>query len=104
RPCRVLPRLRGEQIRPRALTALLACTSGGTPAVRPGVGAAGYQAVAPPRPGGTAVLADYEYPSTLNPLSARTDVELRLGEALFVPLWGLDPQLRPYPDLARHVP
>ena len=50
------------------------------------------------------MLADYEYPSTLNPLTARTDVELRLGEVLFAPLWGLDPRLRPYPDLARQVP
>jgi len=86
-----------------ALTALLACTSGGTQLTPNGAGA-GYHAVVPPGPGGTAVLADYEYPSTLNPLIARTDAELRLGQLLFAPLWGLDPRLRPYPDLARMVP
>ena len=101
---RVLPRLRGREWPALALTALLACTSGGAAGVGPGTGAAGYHAVAPPRPGGTAVLADYEYPATLNPLTARTDVELRLGSVLFAPLWGLDPRLRPYPDLARQVP
>jgi len=87
-----------------ALAGLLACTSGGAAVARPSGPPAGYRAVAPPRPGGTAVLADYEYPSTLNPLIARTDVELRLGEVLFARLWGLDPQLKPYPDLARQVP
>ena len=86
-----------------ALTALPACTSASAP-LRPNGAGAGYHAVVPPGPGGTAVLADYEYPSTLNPLTARTDAELRLGELLFAPLWGLDPQLRPYPDLARLVP
>ncbi len=88
-----------------ALTAVLACTSG-TPSLNQAraVAGAAYRTVAPPRPGGTAVLADYEYPSTLNPLTARTEAELRLGALLFAPLWGLDPQLRPYPDLARQVP
>src|SRR5262252_4391899 len=88
-----------------ALTAVLACTSGTASLDHAGAATgAAYHAVAPPRPGGTAVLADYEYPSTLNPLTARTEAELRLGALLFAPLWGLDPQLRPYPDLARQVP
>lgn len=84
------------------LAALVCCTSGATAPIKPAV--SGYSAVAPPRPGGTAVLLDFEYPSTLNPLMAQTDVELRLGGLLFAPLWGLDPKLRPYPDLVRQVP
>lgn len=85
-----------------ALVASLACTSSAAPpATSPG---AGYRASAPDRPGGTAVLADFELPQTLTPLTARTDAELRVATLLFAPLWGLDPQLRPYPDLARRVP
>jgi peptide/nickel transport system substrate-binding protein len=88
-----------------AVTAVLACTSGSASLNHAEAGArTAYRAVAPPRPGGTALLADYEYPSTLNPLTARTEAELRLGALLFAPLWGLDPQLRPYADLARQVP
>jgi peptide/nickel transport system substrate-binding protein len=60
--------------------------------------------VAPVRPGGSAVIADYEYPQTLDPLTARTDLEARLSALVFAPLWGFDDQLRPYPDLARQVP
>ena len=85
------------------LTATVAC-SGGPPAAHAGPTPAAYQGAPPPRPGGTAVLADFEYPQALSPLTARTDLELRLGQLLFAPLWGLDPQLRPYPDLARRVP
>src|SRR5437588_665332 len=63
-----------------------------------------YHASQPPRPGGVAVLTDFERPQALHPLAARTDLELRLGRLLFAPLWGLDPQLRPYPDLVSRVP
>lgn len=83
------------------MAALLAC--GPQAASRPGRPAA-YQAAAPARPGGTAVLTDFEYPSTLDPLTAATDLELRLAGLLFAPLWGYDDRLRPYPDLARRVP
>src|SRR3984893_16519202 len=54
--------------------------------------------------GGTLVMSDFEYPHTLNPLTALTDLELRLGGLVFAPLWGFDNRLRPYPDLAREVP
>jgi len=85
-----------------ALAATLACTAGGAPpAPSPGTG---YRASAPARPGGTVVLADYEYPQSPTPLTARTDAELRAAALLFSPLWGLDPGLRPYPDLASRVP
>jgi peptide/nickel transport system substrate-binding protein len=57
-----------------------------------------------PRLGGTVVLSDYEYPTALSPLVARTDSDLRTGQLLFVPLWDLDPHLRPQPDIARQVP
>jgi len=54
--------------------------------------------------GGTLTASDFEYPVTLNPLTGLTDLELRLGELVFAPLWGFDDQLRPYADLAREVP
>jgi peptide/nickel transport system substrate-binding protein len=54
--------------------------------------------------GGTLLMSDFEYPHTLNPLTALTDLELRLGGLVFAPLWGFDNRLRPYPDLAREVP
>jgi peptide/nickel transport system substrate-binding protein len=83
------------------LLAALACSGGPPPAPS---AVAAYRGTAPARPGGTAVLTDYESPQTLSPLTARTDVELRLGQLLFAPLWGRDPGLRTYPDLARRVP
>jgi peptide/nickel transport system substrate-binding protein len=85
-----------------AMAALLAC---GPPAESPpGRPSVAYHATPPARPGGTALLTDFEYPETLAPLNARTDLELRLGNLLFAPLWGYDDRLRPYPDLARRVP
>jgi peptide/nickel transport system substrate-binding protein len=77
----------------------MSCTSGVVQAP-----SARYHASAPPRPGGTVVLADYELPQTLTPFTASTEVELRAGTLLFAPLWGMGPQLEPYPDLARQVP
>ncbi|HEY4028096.1 MAG TPA: ABC transporter substrate-binding protein [Candidatus Dormibacteraeota bacterium] len=85
-----------------ALVAALACTSSAAPP-RP-ASPAGYRASAPARPGGAAVLADFEYPQALNPLMARTDADLRASTLLFAPLWGLNPSLQPYPDLVRRVP
>src|SRR6266699_2393046 len=85
------------------LTATVAC-SGWPPAAHPGPTPAAYRGAPPPRLGGTAVLTDFEYPQALSPLTAQTDLELRLAQLLFAPLWGLDPQLRPYPDLASRVP
>ncbi len=63
-----------------------------------------YRASVPARPGGTAVLTDFEFPSSLYPLTTQTDLDMRLGQLLFAPLWGFDPQLRAYPSLARQVP
>ena len=54
--------------------------------------------------GGTVVFGDYEFPQTLNPLTAPTETELRIANLLFAPLWALDPNLVPYPDLVRSVP
>jgi peptide/nickel transport system substrate-binding protein len=79
----------------------LAC-SGSPPPARPAPAA--YRGTPPARPGGTAVVTDFEYPQTLSPLTARTDLELRLGQLLFAPLWSQDPGLRAYPDLVRRVP
>jgi peptide/nickel transport system substrate-binding protein len=86
------------------LTVTLACMPGRPAPAAPGATGGGYRASAPARPGGTVVLADYEYPESLDPLTAATDLELRLGLLLFAPLWGFDPQLRPYADLAGAVP
>src|SRR5262245_18786267 len=81
------------------LIAALACTQGG--GAEP---AATYRPSAPDRPGGTAVLTDFEQPQALHPLAARTDVELRVGTLLFSPLWAIGPGLQPIPELVRDVP
>ena len=84
------------------LLVTVSCTSGAPRAAA--APAPRYHAVAPPRPGGTVVLADYEAPQSLTPLTASTEVELRAGTLLFASLWGLGPRLQPYPDLAEQVP
>lgn len=83
-----------------ALCAALSCTSG----TQPQAPRSDYRATPPAQVGSTAVLTDYEQPQTLHPLLARTDGELRAGTLLFATLWGLGPDLKPYPDLARTVP
>jgi peptide/nickel transport system substrate-binding protein len=88
--------------------ALLLVLAGCSP-IAPGTGtsSSGQDAYRPQpaaQRGGTLVMADFEYPHTLNPLTALTDLELRLGGLVFSPLWGFDDRLRPYPDLAREVP
>lgn len=49
-------------------------------------------------------MADWEAPANLDPLHAATAAELRISSLLFAPLWGRDPEMRPYPDLVREVP
>ena len=86
-----------------ALVAAGACTPFSTPAP-PGAPADRYQPSTPAHRGGTVVFSDYEFPDTLNILSAAAETDLRAAGLLFAPLWGLDSGLRPYPDLAREVP
>lgn len=64
----------------------------------------GYQAEAPAHRGGTVVFSDWEFPDTLNMLTAMAEVDLRIGGLVFASLWKLDPALRAYPDLVREVP
>jgi peptide/nickel transport system substrate-binding protein len=85
-----------------ALLVTLGCSLGAPPAPPPIVSA--YHPSAARPTGGTAVLADFEEPQALHPLAARTDAELRAGTLLFAPLWGIGPNLLPYPDLAGRVP
>jgi peptide/nickel transport system substrate-binding protein len=85
-----------------ALLLSLGCSGGGASASPPIARA--YRPSAAAQPGGTAVLADFEEPRALHPLAARTDADLRAATLLFAPLWGLGPNLAPYPDLASRVP
>ena len=64
----------------------------------------GYQPSSPQHRGGSLNVADFEYPGSLDPLTAQTDTELRLAGLVFAPLWSFDDRLRPYPDIAREVP
>ncbi len=73
----------------------------GTPAAPP-TGA--YHPAAPAKRGGTVVLGGWESPDTLNPLTTGTDSGERASALAFAPLWGFDPGLKPYPDLAAQVP
>jgi peptide/nickel transport system substrate-binding protein len=87
-----------------ALLLLLSCSISGAGSGGSSPGSEGYRPQPAAQRGGTLVMSDFEYPRTLGPLSALTDLELRLGGLVFSPLWGLDDQLRPYPDLASEVP
>ena len=82
-----------------ACQAAPATTSPPTPAP-----AAGYFAEPPGSRGGTLVLADWEVPDTLDPIHASTANDLRVASLLFAPLWTLEPDLTPQPDLLRTVP
>lgn len=88
----------------QALLVLTACWPTPAPGASPSPVGPRYQAQPALQSGGTALLSDYEYPTTLDPLAATTELELQLSQLSFAPLWGLDDHLVPYPDLAREVP
>jgi peptide/nickel transport system substrate-binding protein len=93
---------------PAGLVALLllaaACSPIPTGAGTSPSGSDTYHPQPPVQRGGTLVMSDFEYPGTLDPLTAQTDLELRLGGLVFEPLWTFDDHLRPYPGLVREVP
>ncbi len=87
-----------------ALLAACCCTpfaSSPAPA-RPPAGA--FSPERPAHRGGTLVFSDWEFPDTLNLISATAEVDLRVGGLAFAPLWGLDSSLQAIPDLVREVP
>ncbi len=89
-----------------ALLALTACSplALAPPAASPTSPAEHYSPSAPDHRGGTVVFSDYEFPDTLNILSAAAETDLRAAGLIFSPLWGMDGSLNPYPDLVREVP
>ncbi len=87
-----------------ALIALAACTPLGAPVASPTSPAAHYSPSVPSHRGGTLVFSDYEFPDTLNILSAAAETDLRAAGVIFAPLWGMGSGLNPYPDLVREVP
>jgi peptide/nickel transport system substrate-binding protein len=89
-----------------ALLVLLVGCQGSTPSPVPKATppASHYHAEPPSHKGGTLVLGDWELPGPLNPLTAATENELRIAALMFSPLWGLDGDLLPYPDLVAEVP
>jgi peptide/nickel transport system substrate-binding protein len=86
-----------------ALLVVSACSifNSAAPATPP---AGAYNPSPPANRGGTVVLGAWESPDTLNPLTSGTDSGVRASALAFAPLWGLAPDLRPYPDLASRVP
>lgn len=50
------------------------------------------------------MLGAWEAVDTLNPLTTATESGVRASALAFSPLWGLDPGLKPHPDLAAQVP
>lgn len=85
-----------------AAIAIAGCSPLATPTPAPP--STSYHPSPPAHRGGTAVLGTFEAPDTLNPLAAGTESGLRVAALAFAPLWGLDPGLHPYPDLAARVP
>ena len=54
--------------------------------------------------GGTLVIADWEFPDSLDPLHGATLSDLRVASLLFEPLWATGADLRPVPEILREVP
>src|SRR5207249_9682029 len=81
----------------------LSCDTG-APLSPPAQLAAEYRPSAPSQRGGTAVFSDWEFPSTFDMLAATAETDLRAGGLSFLPLWGLDPALEPFPALVREIP
>jgi peptide/nickel transport system substrate-binding protein len=87
-----------------ALLVVAGCSPLSSPIASPTTPAAHYSPSAPAHRGGTAVFSDWEFPDTLNILSAAAETDIRAAGLIFSPLWGLDSGLNPYPDLVREVP
>ena len=84
--------------------ALTGCWGQPQAAPLPRTPSADYHPQPPAHRGGTVVVSDWEFPDTLNMLSAAAETDLRAASLMFSPLWGQDSGLEPYPDLAREVP
>ena len=65
---------------------------------------AAYRPSPPAQRGGTLIFSDWEFPQTFDILAAGAETDLRAAGLVFAPLWGLDSNLQPYPDLVREVP
>lgn len=63
-----------------------------------------YQPVAAAHKGGSIVLAEWQYPTTLNPYYARTETDVEASTSMFSSLLTVTPSLRYLPDLAVEVP
>ena len=80
------------------------CSPLSAPSASPTTPALHYSPAVPAHRGGTVVFSDWEFPDTLNILSAAAETDLRAAGLIFAPLWGLDSGLNAYPDLVREVP
>jgi len=63
-----------------------------------------YKAVAPTKTGGTVTLAEWRYPSTVNPYFALNAWEAEINASMFDGLVRVSPDLKYVPDLANSVP
>jgi peptide/nickel transport system substrate-binding protein len=80
----------------------------GTPAptATPGVELTGttYKPTAAGKTGGTVVVAEWQYPDTVNPYLAQAETDIEVSDSMFDNLLNVTPDLRYTPDLATNVP
>src|ERR1035437_9277333 len=63
-----------------------------------------YKATAPTTPGGSLVLAEWQYPDTINPYFAQAETDIEVSGSMFDGLLNVTPDLKYVPDLATNIP
>jgi peptide/nickel transport system substrate-binding protein len=63
-----------------------------------------YKAIPAATPGGKVVLAEWQFPSTVNPYYAMSQTDIEVSDSMFDNLLDVTPDLKYLPDLALNVP
>jgi peptide/nickel transport system substrate-binding protein len=86
-------------------------TTGATPTVAPSPTPAGvditkttYKPTAPTKTGGKLVIAEWQYPDTINPYYAQALTDIEAADSMLNNLWIVTNDLKYMPDLAADVP
>jgi peptide/nickel transport system substrate-binding protein len=98
---------------PSAAPATVAPTTAATAAVTPGasptaeaiaITGSTYKATPAGTTGGNVVLAEWQYPDTINPYFAQAETDIEVSGSMFNGLLTVTPDLKYAPDLATNVP
>jgi peptide/nickel transport system substrate-binding protein len=63
-----------------------------------------YKATAAGKTGGSVVLAEWQYPDTINPYFAQAETDIEVSGSMFDGLLNVTPDLKYVPDLATNIP